>query len=270
MELTKKMVTPKMAKKYLENNSINRRLKPNIVTKYANEIAGGRWKKDTAETIKISTKGVLLDGQHRLMAIVEADKAIEMLVATNVPEENFKVIDTGVTRNAADSFKIDGIQNYSLMPAIINMWHILRSGGRGDSYKAYQVPSITTSLELYYERPNFWQDVAHKTTSWYISFNRIINPRMVGGIYVFLHEKNAEDAEAFMEQLTTGINVKNTTISYLRNKLINDKLSPRRLGKNFKIALIIKTWNYFRKKDAPDSARNLKYDPAKESFPFPV
>lgn len=269
MKLVKQTITPKLAEKYLKTNTVNRRVKPNVITKYANEMSGGRWRKDTGETIKISHTGRLLDGQHRLMAVIESGKNIEMLVANDVPDDNFKVIDTGVSRNASDSFRIEGISSYTLIPAIIGLWHVLKKGGRGGG-EAHKAPSVIVTLDLYHKRPLFWDATAEKADGWYRAFNRIIYPKIIGALYVIFNEISPEDAEAFWEQLCTGINVKNTTISYLRNKLINDKLSPRKMGRNFKLALIIKTWNYFRKNDTPDGARNLKFDPSKESFPKPI
>lgn len=271
MKLTKTLVTPSMAKKLLETNtSKNRRIKPAVVNKYAKEMAEGRWRKDTAEAIKISEDGALIDGQHRLLAIVKSNKSIELLVASEVPYENFKVIDTGVSRNAGDAFKIEGIKNSNLVPAIISLYNVLKSTGKGASYEADQVPSITSVLDLYYERQNFWQSASNKAVNWYVSFSHIISPKTLGALYALFYDKNQQDATDFMDQLTTGINIKNQTISYLRAKMINDKLSPKKMHRNFKIALIIKTWNFFRKKTELPSSKHLKFDPAKENFPFPV
>lgn len=271
MKLTKTLITPAMAKKLLETNTAkNRRVKPAVVNKYAKEMAEGRWRKDTAEAIKIAVDGSLIDGQHRLLGIVKSNKSVELLVASDVPNENFKVIDTGVTRNAGDAFKIEGIKNSSLIPAIISLWSVMRSTNKGASYEVDQVPSVTSVLDLYYERANFWQSVSNKSVGWYTSFSHIVSPKTLGALYALFYEKNQQAANDFMDQFATGINVKNQVISYLRAKLINDKLSPKKMHRNFKIALIIKTWNFFRKNIEIPSSKHLKFDPAKENFPFPV
>jgi hypothetical protein len=51
---------------------------------------------------------VLVDGQHRLAAIIEADLPIEVTVFTDVGAGTFDVLDTGKRRNAADVLAIEG------------------------------------------------------------------------------------------------------------------------------------------------------------------
>jgi hypothetical protein len=56
----------------------------------------------THQDIAFDSNGVLVDGQHRLAAIIEADLPVEMTVFTDVEPDNFDVLDTGEKRNAAD------------------------------------------------------------------------------------------------------------------------------------------------------------------------
>jgi hypothetical protein len=58
--------------------------------------------------IAFDTNGVLVDGQHRLAAIVEADLPVELTVFTEVGQGAFDVLDTGKRRNAADILAIEG------------------------------------------------------------------------------------------------------------------------------------------------------------------
>jgi len=78
----------------------------------------GDWKV-THQGIAFSIGGVLVDGQHRLAAIVEADIPVEMTVFTDVNEGTFDVLDTGKRRNAADVLSLEGEKSVTILPAMV-------------------------------------------------------------------------------------------------------------------------------------------------------
>ena len=53
LEFKKELITPSRAKELLEANINNRRVKIEVVNRYAQDILAGRWKYDTGEVIKI-------------------------------------------------------------------------------------------------------------------------------------------------------------------------------------------------------------------------
>lgn len=104
---TKKvMMTPEMAKAILKNNNGNRNLRPLWVNALVNAINNDQWQ-FTHQAIAISSTGRLLDGQHRLSAIILANKAVPILVAENCDESSFAYIDKGVKRCLADNLSIN-------------------------------------------------------------------------------------------------------------------------------------------------------------------
>ena len=62
----------------------------------------------THQGIAFDVNGVLVDGQHRLAAVIEADVPVELTVFTEVGEGTFDVLDTGKRRTAADVLAIEG------------------------------------------------------------------------------------------------------------------------------------------------------------------
>jgi hypothetical protein len=66
------MVTPVKAGEWLQANTPNRPLSKPIVKAFAEAMRRGEWVV-THRGIAFDTNGVLVDGQHRLAAIVEAD-----------------------------------------------------------------------------------------------------------------------------------------------------------------------------------------------------
>ena len=92
------LITPEMAKAFLENNTINRKLRITTVKQLSQAIKRGEWIV-THQGISISKNGRLLDGQHRLYAIIDSGIAVKIAVTYNQDEESFKVIDCGLSRS---------------------------------------------------------------------------------------------------------------------------------------------------------------------------
>ena len=104
----KRLITPDRAQDWLENNSkTNRNIKSKTVKRYAEEMRQGNWI-ETTDTIKFDTRGCLIDGQHRLMAIVDSKVTIPLYVATNLPEETIQYLDLGKPRSVVDVAKVQG------------------------------------------------------------------------------------------------------------------------------------------------------------------
>src|SRR5947207_8195394 len=111
-------ITPKKAAEYLERNTANRPLSKRTVREFAEAMRRGEWRV-THQGIAFDTEGALVDGQHRLAAVVEADLPVELTVFTEVPEGAFDVLDTGKRRNAADVLAIEGEKSAVMLAAMV-------------------------------------------------------------------------------------------------------------------------------------------------------
>ena len=261
--MTKKLVTPSYAKQLLESNTRNRSVNEIIVNRYAKDILEGNWKQDTGEFIKISKTNVILDGQHRLYAVIKANKAVYIHIVTDLDDSVFDVLDTGRPRSTIDVFKIQGIKQENTIPSMIVRYKTLKKGRvKTDS----RVDNFTNAeiLEFYKESAYFWQNVGKKSTLWYKQFAKIISPGTFGGFYAHFNDLSPSDAEAFMNQLATGNDIKHNSIKLLRTKLMTDKLSTKKMPVELKGAFIIKAWNSYR---LNLNTKILKWDSATEPFP---
>lgn len=117
MQITIETITPEIAASMLAKNRSNRNLNTKHVNFISAQITNGYFRL-TGDTIKISKEGVLIDGQHRLTAIVHANIPVSCAVARDVEMEAFEVIDTGKVRGAADVVAISGY-NYANSRAAI-------------------------------------------------------------------------------------------------------------------------------------------------------
>jgi len=100
-------VTPDMASRWLEGNTHNRRINQAHVNRLCAEMKSGRWRL-THQGLAFSASGTLLDGQHRLWAIVLSNTAVKMRVFFNEPAGNEGAIDGGLSRSDADRLTLTG------------------------------------------------------------------------------------------------------------------------------------------------------------------
>lgn len=116
-------VTPDLAQKWLGANVTNRNLSKSLVARYARDIVEGRWKLNGA-TISFASGDDLLDAQHRLHAIIQAQTldqnfaGLEMLVVRGLEPESRVTIDSGRLRSVADELHMRNLPEAQLTGAL--------------------------------------------------------------------------------------------------------------------------------------------------------
>jgi len=266
MELRKQLITPEIAKKLLEKNTSNRRINKPTLLRYIQDIQDGRWREDTAEFIKISVDGNVLDGQHRLMAVAQSMIPVFFHVAYGLEDNLFSIIDTGKPRSTSDTFRIAGIKNDCQVSAIMTNYNAVKKYGFNGVQKNHKHTNAML-MDQYHENPEHWHYVQRNANSWYESFAKILSTSTIGGFFALFYEINKEDAVNFMTQLCTGEGITNKTIHLLRKRLIQEKIAIKKSGPLAKNSLIVKTWNHFRK---GDQMQCLKFDAEREGYPKPI
>ncbi len=92
-KITKIMkITPDMAKRCLEKNPNNRPIRPEWVKVLAEDMRTGNWR-TTHQGIAFDEEGCLMDGQHRLRAILESGVTVEMEVTKGMKREDMIFVD---------------------------------------------------------------------------------------------------------------------------------------------------------------------------------
>ena len=155
-------VTPALAEGWLKTNFGNRPVSEDTVTAYARDAAAGIWV-TTHQGIAFSDKDELIDGQHRLLAIIKSGIACTVMVSfgwgaeiQGRPMKRMDVIDRGRTRSVADQLKIQhNLKNGGLIASISNALANLCYGERTrrlsvgqtlDIYRAFQ-PAVDWIIE---------------------------------------------------------------------------------------------------------------------------
>ncbi len=106
LDVSIEVITPQKARILLDKSYEGQRnIRKRVVKSYVEQMEDGLWEM-SAETIKLSPYGRLLDGQHRLTAVVESGKAQTFLVVKGVKEKSILTIDDGAKRSLADALKL--------------------------------------------------------------------------------------------------------------------------------------------------------------------
>lgn len=143
LQVSIEYITPEKAQSLLDMTpTYQRKLDPKRGREFAKLIEQGEWKV-SGQGITVSDKGYLLDGQHRLMGVTLAGKAVHVVVLRGVPEDTFYVIDRGKMRRL-DQF-LEGknrTAKAALLRVLINLEYKEGRVRRSDLYEE-EVSAVT-------------------------------------------------------------------------------------------------------------------------------
>ncbi len=264
------LIDPEKARTYLDKNIHNRSLDRRNLNKIIMDMERGNFKV-TGESIKISKSGVMLDGQHRLWAILNTGLSVRMLVVTNLDDDVFKYMDTGRSRKASDVLAIEGIPHAAQTAAtakfIINFQrgqYIQVAQKHVGSSKGSMLTNADVSAFVN-ENLNLLQD---SLKYGYNKYNKLILGSILGGLHFIFDKISQAQADDFCHKVAEGTNLrKESPIFLLREKLRADLRATRKMSPLEKIALICKTWNFYR---TNKTVAQLKWDSVREPFPKPI
>jgi hypothetical protein len=101
------LISPLLANEFLaKNHPGNRPLTQAQVKRLTQAILNGEFV--VGDAIKFNCLDQLIDGQHRLSAIVKANKSVTMLVIRGYGDHAMSVLDIGTKRSVADIAKLSG------------------------------------------------------------------------------------------------------------------------------------------------------------------
>lgn len=125
------MVDPDTATRWLDRNTINRHANPTIVRKYADDMTHGRWA-FAGDPIRFSNDR-LLDGQHRLLAVVRAQVTLPFVVVRGLDPDVQHYMDKGRKRSLADQLALDGVKNTTIVASAVRLAYLWDMGSLGKS-----------------------------------------------------------------------------------------------------------------------------------------
>lgn len=117
-------ITPETAGKILEGSQDikNRNVSDSHVEWLAQQMKAGKWALN-GEAIILDDENQVVDGQHRLWAVVNSGVTIESLVTRGVDRKGFSTIDTGSARTLGNVLGITGEKDQNALGAALAWVH---------------------------------------------------------------------------------------------------------------------------------------------------
>lgn len=196
-------VTPAQAADWLEhNNPSNRTVRKGVVEHYARLMREGKWD-FTGEPIQFDTHGNLLNGQHRLMAVVASGVPLDVLVVTGLPAQARDSIDQQSKRTPGDVLKMHGYPNGNKIAGIARVVNAWDMGHRGSGLVSGSQTMLAPSevLDFVESEPLVAEaSIAASSTN----ADALAPGRAYGALWVLTHRIDSDFAEEFFRRLTTG------------------------------------------------------------------
>jgi len=258
MKTTIERINPDQARLYLESNlEKQRNVTKNHVRHLAQQMKQGQWM-ENGEPIIFNIDGELIDGQHRLLAVIESGYECDFLVVRGVSKDAFLTINTGKSRGAANIFSIHGVKSSNYIAAAVKSTLNYRramnvntkkdgsgniiSGGSLNSYIKSSTADMIREYDLHPEEYSHAVSVGVKA--------RNIIPSSISGMLVAValidRGHNTNIVDYFFDSLTIGAGLEiDDPILTLRNKMISNNQSNHKLSGYLVAILLIKAWNFY-------------------------
>lgn len=238
-------IGPELAAEMLKANPDNRSLSPITVDAYVRAMTNGEWR-HVSDPIRLNRDNEVLDGGHRLTAIVKSGTTHTFMVVRGIPTEHRKVMDQGRPRTTRDNLAMLGITNHNAKATIASLLIRWEMGDPSNNRVKIQNQQGTD-----YVLAN-----DHALTRAYAQARaaKVAIGLSIGTGGAVFYKANAIDvfqANEFFNGLVTGAGVDaGSPILTVRNAIIRikqaDRTSRRRITTPEELYYIVRAWNGFR------------------------
>lgn len=236
-------VTPEIAQKWLAENDVNRNVRNYNVDKYARNMANGQWSM-TGEPVKFDRHRKLLDGQHRLLAVVKSGTTVDLLVVRNLDPASQIEMDSGAKRTAADALSFIGESSAALLAATARIVILATTGLINQDRKKHAL-SNGEIAEFVADNPEI-RDAVSVGERWRAAIDA--PPSVICAAYYCLSQVHAAKAVMFFDGLASRANLpKNSAILALDSRLRTIRKNGTRVSQRDYLNLFFKAWNHWRK-----------------------
>jgi hypothetical protein len=229
-------ITPERAEEYLAANRGNRNIVQAHVAAMARDIANGRWMFN-AQPICFSRSGRLLNGQHRLSAVLEAGQPIEVMVMRGLPEEAFETYDKQAKKAPVADEMFDDFGDKALVSATaVLLWRReMKPAGQANA-----MPTASEVREVIQTHPELMRlrGFARKM----VRYGR--SSALAYAAYRIMRD-DPRLGQVFLDRLETAANLPaGHVILRLRDRMID----LRKADQNAQIDEVLRAWERFRKR----------------------
>jgi hypothetical protein len=259
-------INPTTAQRYLNTAATNRRSRQGKIDQYARDMTAGRWH---SSVLRFNEAGELVDGQHRLWAVVASGTEQSFYVERGLTPDAVRTLDQGLPRTAGDVLAILGEVNATNLGGAIRLarWFSLFPGLAPTS-QSREPFSPDEMIDYLKANPGIRESV--KLGKHRVNKAIPFSSSLAGAVHYLASRQNQAKADEFFEQLATGAQMVERTGPYmLRNAIITDRLKPReeRMNPNAVAAITIKAWNAWLHDREIKVLRWVRGPQFSESFP---
>lgn len=236
-------VTPEVAERWLDGNTSNRTVRIAAVNQYATDMVAGRWTPNN-DAICFAPDGTLLNGQHRLHAVVRSGKTVTFAVMRNITREAMANMDTGRKRTAGDYLGLEGEKSANLLASTVKL-ALLWTDGRLYQDRVKQGCSTSQLSSFLDDTPGLRPavDVAMR----YRAGIDLTPTVLAVAFWKFSLTTDGVVAIRFFESLSTLAGLPaGSPILALDSRLKQVRRHRQRLSHREELHLIVKTWNHWR------------------------
>lgn len=253
-------VTPQVAYEWMKKNARNRPVSDATVERYAESMKGGDWPL-TGDPIRFSKEGKLIDGQHRLLACILANKPFTTLVVRGLHQNVFNKIDQGNKRTVAHAFGRDGKKHYATLAGAVRVVWCLETTGSARQGPRLTVDEAFAVLQRY---PRL-EVICDRVRQLYTAASPI-TPSEAAGYWGYTQQFHGSKADEFWSRILTGEDCqKGSAALLLRKSLIEAAIGGRQLGHTARNTYMIKAFNAHITGKVP---RLLKWNATDDSVEF--
>ena len=248
-------VSATLAAQILEReHPLNRKKRPALVRRYSEDMLGGAWIANPGEPLMLASDDTLLNGHHRLSAVLLAAKSdpeirVPMFIMRNVPKNVFTRTDRGKARSFGDN---NGVPKH--VDTAINLQWRMEIGLLGTFSGHGASDTQKTDILL-----------RHAGLKDYVDVPKLgkIGPGMATFLLYNFRSKDPVLADEFQAAMQP-----NSTPRYLLLQLVgklNELKENSHHQQRRRLLLIIKTWNALRA-----GVDSIDYSKCKANTKIPV
>jgi hypothetical protein len=209
------------------------------VKSIARAIQAGRWRCN-GEPLILDQDGRLLDGQHRLAAVIEANQAIDSFVMVGIDPAHFSTIDQGAKRTGGDVLAIEGHpQAKTLASALRWVWRY--------EFEAMRKATVTI---LDYELNEYLGEhpALPHSLQWGQQVRMLLPHGAATALHYLMSAKDVALAKSFFHGLAHGQNLTAADpVYHVRERFLKEKVQPHHMLIVGRMALLTLAWNCVRK-----------------------
>lgn len=190
-----KMIGPDEASTLLKANTSNRPLTRSNVVALASAMTRGEWVLN-GETIIFSPDGTLMQGQHRLHAIIKSGVTVPLLLVRGIQFDAFSTLDLGRKRSVGDVLNIHGEVNANVLASALRSIGLIE--GIVTDQRAMS-PAMATSILDRHPSVRVWTSRFSSSEA-----KKFISSAFIGALTMAAERHGSERVAEFFAQVSSG------------------------------------------------------------------